>query len=397
MKLSVLKSLKLSLSALLLAGMTQAAAAERWHWHGFLSQGLLQASDSNFVNNDGELSTALTEFGLNGSYQLSTDWRLSGQLMYLDGGNRYAEGWRIDYLFLNWTAVNNLDWQLNFYAGRFKNMHWLYSSTRDVALTRPMIVLPQSVYFDAFRDIAVGSDGLALQSTNNTASGEFELLWSYGATPVSRDMSRRILADQIQGRTEQKFVHQLSLYFRPADSQMQWGISLLDSDFEYQRAPLDYFADGRFTVQRVMLNWRYSAELWELSSEILQERVAGRGFVMPGFVQDQFAQGAYLLATYNWSEKTRFYLSYDWHVANKDDKDGSLLPLQSGGLIPSYFGFQRDTGIGVSQELASQLKLQLEYHWTDGTGRLGPNVVPAVAINRKRYHDLWAVQLMYWF
>lgn len=399
MKLRVLKSFQLSLSSGLLAlcGAFSASAADSWQWHGFVAQGLMQADQSNFVNDDGGISTDLTELGLNGSYKLSPDWRLSGQVMYLDGGNRYATGWRLDYLFLNWTAVNSLDWQLNLYAGRFKNMHWLYSSTRDVALTRPMIVLPQSVYFDAFRDIAVGSDGLALQSTNSTTLGELEFIWSYGATPINREISQRVIATQIQGDTKQKFVHQATVFFRPADSQMQWGISLLDSDFSYRRAPVDMFFDGDFTVQRVMANWRYSAELWELSSELVQERVHARGFYLPVYERNQFAQGAFLLGSYNWSDSTRLYASYDWYTANKDDRGGALLPLQSGGLIPRYFGYQRDWGLGLTQDLAKQLRLKLEYHWITGTGRLGPNVVPAIEINRSRNHDLWAVQLMYWF
>lgn len=399
MKLRLLKSFQLSCSGCLLAlcGATSAVAEDNWHWHGFVSQGLMQAKDSNFVNDDGGISTDLTEFGLNGSYKLSPDWRLSGQLMYLDGGNRYAAGWRIDYLFLNWTAVNSLDWQINLYAGRFKNMHWLYSSTRDVALTRPMIVLPQSVYFDAFRDIAVGSDGLALQSTNSTMAGEFEIIWSYGATPINKENSQRVIATQLQGDTEQKSVHQATVFFRPADSQTQWGLSLLDSDFSYRRAAIDMFADGEFTVQRVMANWRYSAELWELSSELVQERVHARGFYQPGFERNQFAQGAFILGSYNWSESTRLYASYDWYTANKDDRGGALLPLQSGGLIPRYFGYQRDWGLGVTRDLAKQVRVKLEYHWATGTGRLGPNVVPAIEINRNRHHDLWAVQLMYWF
>ena len=111
----------------------------------------------------------------------------------------------------------------------------------------------------------------------------------------------------------------------------------------------------------------------------------------------QFAQGAFLLASYNWSDSTRLYLSYDWYTANKDDRGGALLPLQIGGIVPRFFGYQHDWGLGVTQDLAKQLRLKLEYHWITGTGRLGPNVVPAVEINRSREHDLWAVQLMYWF
>lgn len=371
--------------------------AADWQWHGFVSQGLMQSERSNFVNDTGKVSTELTELGLNTSYQLASDWRIAGQVMYLDGGNRYKDGWRVDYLFLDWNVINNMDWQLDVYFGRFKNVHWLYSSTRDVAVTRPMIVLPQSVYFDAFRDIAVGSDGALIKSTNNTELGEIEVNWSYGYSPITKATAERVVATSIQGVTELDFSHQFSVYFRPQASQTQWGISLLDSSFSYRKAAIDLWADGDFAVQRVMLNWRYSAQWWELSSEFMQERVVAQGFLAPQFQRSVFAQGLFLLGSIDVGPNTKLYLSHDYYTGNKDDRRGSLLPLQSGGMIPSYFGFQNDTGIGISQELAEKLRLKLEYHYSDGTGRLGPNVIPDLAVNKSRYHDLWAVQLIYWF
>ena len=92
-------------------------------WQGFVAQGLIQAPDSGFVNDDGELSAELTEIGVNGRYSLSPSWHLAGQLVYLDGGNRYPTGARLDYLFLDWAFYNNSDWQANLYLGRVKNQH----------------------------------------------------------------------------------------------------------------------------------------------------------------------------------------------------------------------------------------------------------------------------------
>ena len=395
----MLKSLLLAISSavLLVGSFATLATEDNWRWHGFVSQGLMQARHSNFVTDDGEISTALTELGINGSYQLSPSLRVAGQLMSLDGGNRYADGWRLDYLFLHWNAYHSLDWQLNFYAGRFKNMHWLYSGTRDVPMTRPMIVLPQSVYFEAFRDTAVGSEGLAMQSIHHIDGSELELNWSYGAMPIKKDSARRVVGTQINGTSKQDKVQQASLYYRPELSQTQWGISLLDSSFHYQRGEPDVFFDGRFRVQRFMLNWRYSAEQWELSSELMQERVVAADFYMPGFHRDQFAQGAFVIGSYNLNPFQRLYASYDWYVANKDDRRGALLPLQSGGQIQPFFGYQYDRALGYSHDFSGNWRLVMEYHWLTGTGRLGPNVVPDIAINRYRHHDLWAIQLMYWF
>ena len=51
-----LKLLAKAVLALTLGQVNIAMAAENWHWHGFVAQGLMQAKESNFVNNDGEVS-----------------------------------------------------------------------------------------------------------------------------------------------------------------------------------------------------------------------------------------------------------------------------------------------------------------------------------------------------
>ena len=48
------------------------ASEQNFQLHGFISQGLIDVSGSNFVNDDGSLSAELTELGLNGSYQLNS-------------------------------------------------------------------------------------------------------------------------------------------------------------------------------------------------------------------------------------------------------------------------------------------------------------------------------------
>ena len=152
------------------------ASDQDFQFHGFAAQGVIDVSGSDFVNNDGSLSPKLTELGINGSYQLSSNLRLAGQVVYLNGGNRYEEGVRVDYALLDWSAYESANWQANIYLGRFKNNHWLYSSPRDIPFARPSIILPQSVYFDGFRDIAVGGDGAAIKvSHSNDDCGDCDL------------------------------------------------------------------------------------------------------------------------------------------------------------------------------------------------------------------------------
>ncbi|WP_215398389.1 hypothetical protein [Rheinheimera oceanensis] len=372
-------------------------AAADIDWNGFIAQGLIQAQDSGFVNSSGDISAELTELGLNSRLRLAPAWHLSGQLVYLDGGNRYPPGLRLDYLFLDWYVYNSTDLQANLYLGRIKNQHWLYSSTRDVPFTRPSIVLPQSVYFDAFRDIAVGSDGMALQARHYNNLGDFTFNWSLGNTPVSTQQSELLLGGAISGKLKMNFDHQASLYWQPQLSRFSFGMVLLDSEFSYRAAETEPFFAADFRVSRVMLNMRYQLEKWEFSSELQQERLQIDGFFAPLFRQDQLGQGGYVMAQYRQSARLRWFAMLDYSVANKDDRRGRLLNENSGGAVPAYFAYQQSVASGLSYDISSSLRLSAEIHWVEGAGRLSPVILPDVLTNRYKYWQLYAAQLTYRF
>lgn len=371
-----------------------AAQAEPVSVHGFLAQGITQANGSNAINDDGDLSTALTELGINAKWNIYSRLKLSGQLVYLNGGNRYPEGVRLDYLFMDISLIDNFDHQLNLYLGRYKNQHWLYSSTRDVPFTRPSIILPQSVYYDAFRDIAVASDGVAIKGYIQQSIGELEYNWSIGATSITSAQSKILLSPAAYGKAKQEFVHQASVFWQGAGSQATYGLSFLDSNFSYAPTEYDLFYRGDVTVQRVMFNWRYQAEMWELAAELMQERMSINGFYQPELQRSQVGLGGYLLARYRFNGKLSGVLAVDYLTQNKDDKRGSQLP--SGG-VPAHFGYQQSAMLGASYTLASNWQLQAEHHWVDGTGRLSPSLIPDLKLNNQRYWQVWALQLTYWF
>lgn len=366
-------------------------------WQGFIAQGVIQADKSNFINKSGDPSLQLTEIGVNTLIQLNPTWRLAGQVVYLDGGNRYPEGLKLDYLFVDWTLINQMDWQLNLYFGRYKNQHWIYSSTRDVPLTRPSVVLPQSVYFDAFRDIAVSSDGLAIKARADNRFGNVELNWSLGSTPLSTPQKELLLGEQFLGDAKQKYVHQASVFWQPNMTNWTFGLSLLDSDFTYHAFTTEPIVDGRIVVQRFILNAQYLQERWQLASEIFQERMDLEGLFMPTFSNQQFGQGGYIQGLYQLNSKTKLQGTLDYYVVNKDDRRGTALNNATFGMVPAYFGYQHSVSIGVSYDIAERARVQLEHHWVEGTGRLSPTVVPDVQTNTHHYWQLWALQLMYWF
>jgi len=189
-----------------------------------------------------------------------------------------------------------------------------------------------------------------------------------------------------------------SLYWQPADSLWRFGLTLLDADFGYEaQAQGDRFFDTKMTFQRVMVNALFEGERWEFSSEIIQERFVFDGFYFPDFHHDKLGQGYYSQFRYKTGNSLTLLARYERFYADKDNRMGDGLAEASGGLLPSYSGYQHDITLGFSYDLAEKFRLQFEYHHIEGIARLTPVVLPNLAINNTKRWDLWAIQLMYWF
>jgi hypothetical protein len=371
--------------------------ADDFTWNGFVAQGIIQAQDSNFVESNGDVSLKLTELGVNASYRISNHLRLAGQAVYLNGGNRYTEGVRMDYLFLDWQVYSDTDWLFNIHLGRYKNYHWLYSSTRDVPHTRPSIVLPQSSYFDIFRDVALGSDGLAIRANRTSEIGDWQFNWSYGSSNISQEQMTNLLAPTATGELKQDFDHQMSLSWTSTESTWQFGFNLLDSDFVYHAGANDAFVGGKVTTQRLMVNAAYHSQNWELVTELVKERVILDNVVFNTFENDTTAEGGFVQWRYFVKRDQTLMLRFDLYDRNRKNRNGSMLPQQTGGLSLSYFGYMDQATVGYSWDFEQNWRVQAEYHKIKGAGRLAPVIIPDLEVNADKYWDMWAVQLMYWF
>lgn len=371
---------------------------EPFQVHGFVAQGVIDVDNSNFVNASEKLSLELTEIGINTSYQLTTDIRLAGQAVYLNGGNRYAAGARIDYLLIEWDAFHNEYWQTNFYFGRVKNNHWLYSSTRDIPFARPSIINSQVTYFDGLRDLAVGGDGAAIKITyNNDTFGEFDFNFSRGKSPISGKQEDILVGDLANGSLDHDLDAQFSVYWRPSYSPWQFGLSANDASFSYRAANSDNYVDSDFSLQFYTINALFEGEFWQFSAEVIQERLVTEGFYATNFLRDQVGQGYYIQASYQVDSNTSLQIRSERFYANKNDKNGHELAQSTGGLVPSYFGFHNDIMFGLSYDFSSNFRMNAEYHWVKGAARLSPIVQPDPIANDSKNWQMWAIQFMYWF
>ena len=141
---------------------------------GFLSQGIIHTSDNNwFGHSDDSVSGDFREMGLNASWRVIPELQLALQLVWRDAGKTDNEGFRIDYGVANYSFYSSESTLLGFKVGRVPTPLGLYNETRDVASTRPSIFLPQSIYFDRNRNIALSADGGYFYGEQRSDYGDF--------------------------------------------------------------------------------------------------------------------------------------------------------------------------------------------------------------------------------
>ena len=142
--------------------------------HGFLSQGMTHTSDNNFFGkSDDTVSFDYRELGINGSWRIIPELQISAQVVYRDAGLTDDSNVRLDYALADYSYYSSESTLLGIRAGRVPTPFGFYNDTRDVASTRPGILLPQSIYFDRNRNIAYSADGGYLYGEQRTGFGDF--------------------------------------------------------------------------------------------------------------------------------------------------------------------------------------------------------------------------------
>lgn len=366
--------------------------------HGFIAQGAIDVDGSNYVNDDQSASLELTEIGLNASFQYSDTLRFAGQAVYLDGGNRYADGLHVDYLLMDWSFLSNENWQANLYLGRIKNYHWLYSSARDVPMTRPSILLPQSVYFDATRNMSVGGDGAAVTFKYfDDNFGDFDFNLSSSMSPISDEQTDILMGQFSNGDLEHEEDLQVSLYWQPQLSLWRFGFAMTDAEFEYEKEGVSLFSDGEISLTRFYFNGEYQLDSVGFSFELLQEKMEIDGLLDTEFERDTTGQGGFIQLEYQHPNQMKLLARLEHYYADKDDKSGRKLEESTYGFVPKYFGYQHEAVVGLSYNMSANTQIQLEHHWVKGTARLTPVVLPEPSSNKQEYWQMAAVQFIYWF
>ena len=364
--------------------------------HGFASQAVISTDHNNFFGaTENKASLGFTELGANISWRLNPSLLLSAQAVSRRAGETDNGSPRLDYATLDYTIHASEDARFGIYLGKIKNPYGLYNETRDVAFTRPSILLPQSIYLDRIRNFALSAPGLAVYGDQTLAIGN--LNYQFGVIrpdATDKETESVFLSYDRPGQIKGKTSYIGRVLFEQDNDRLKLGLTGISIRTHYQPGVSDALREGNISLDSWVLSVQYNAENWVFTSEYAQNRanenVFGAFFPSrPTIGSSYYVQGTFRLAP-KWSALARYDVTY----RDKHDKDGLIFRAVTGG--PAYSRFAKDMTAGLSYQLNNNWLLRGEFHRVDGTAWLpySDNSHPAAT---SRHWNMWLFQAAYRF
>jgi len=382
------------LSGLLACAGVYAGEHSDLRWHGFLSQGVIHTDENNFFGDSTGTSVDFRDVGVGFSWQPQDRLLFSTQALYRDAGGTSPNGVSVDYALVNYSLINKLDFGLDVRAGRVKNPLAFYSETRDVAGTRPSVILPVSIYAPAFRDIFHSSDSGMLSGYKEAGNWLINLDLLRGTVPFDERSGRLLIPVAQPGSIE--------------DSKLWMARSIVEYDGGRIRFGVTYFKfnarldtvggpgrinPGHLDVDTRILSFEYNWENLQFNSEYMRIDSIYKGIFVPGLDVKRESESYYVQLGYRFNEKLRVFGRYDVYYADRNDKSGN------GQLMlgrPKSDGFTKDVVVGAQYRFFDHWMLAGEVHHINGTAALGVIENPDVSKVKEDW-NLYTLQLSYKF
>lgn len=376
-------------------------------FQGFASQAFIATSDNNvFGKTDQGGGFGFTEVGLNALFRPLPRLQLSAQMLSRRAGEGSNGGEpRLDFGFVDYLLYSQGTHQFGVRVGRLKNPFGFYNDTRDVAFTRPSILLPQSIYFDRTRNLGMSSDSVQLYGeTSHPTIGNFSVQFGVMRSLVKdRETEFAIFGGPQKGELspETSFIGR-GLY-ETHDARFRFAISGIWLNTHYNPGANDGLTRGSFSFSPLFLSAQYNAEKWSLTAEYALRRLDFKNFgVLPLDEQADNTTGEsfYVQGVYRFHPKWEALLRYDVFFADRNDRNGKEFVhwRQDNGLSsrPAHSRYARDLTVGLRWNITPQIMARFEYHYINGTGWLSGLDNPVIASTVKEW-DLFAAQLSFRF
>lgn len=392
---------------------------------GYVSQGYVNSSNHNYlVPNTRDGSGEFNEAAFNLSAQPLDDLRLGIQFLGRDFGSRIDAKVTVDWAYGDWRWRD----ELGVRAGKIKLPYGLYNQGRDVDFLRTPVLLPQSVYTEAERDLVISYEGVGLYGNLPWGAwGEFDYELCYGSLSVpeegvqstQEEIARNLeagtpalaasLADQFGVTPEQVDV---GIAETDVEMQVPWivggavvwttpiaglrvGTSVFAGDIEIAgRVDYDVFVDeGEGWPTYLPLRSEFDDDLdlhsvvttsaeytrgpWLFAAEMSRTRMGG-----------VHSLGWYASGRHRLDRRWSFAATYSQYFPDWDDREGEALAARTGDA--THRAWQYDLGFSARFDVNDYWLLKLEYHQMDGTALALAGGPDASTSDARHWHVIMA-------
>lgn len=378
--------------------------------HGFIGQSYILSSHNNVFGHSTSGaggSFGLTEAGLNASFRPLPKLLISAQVLSRRAGEGSSGMPRLDFAFLDYRLYSHEANQFGIRAGRLKNPIGFYNDTRDVPFTRPSILLPQSIYFDRTRNLAMSGDSIQLygdvsHSKWGSLSAQFGVWW-----PIvnDRDTEKAVFFPGMNGNLTREVSYIGRGIYETNDKRIRLGISgiWLNTNYDVNNPDERVFglpvSSGSLQFSPIYFSAQYNAERWSFTTEY-----AIRHFAYSGFHHDTidktnfFGESFYVQGEYRITPKWETFIRYDVLFTDRTDKDGKKWASQDPAILRGleHSRYAKDLTVGLRWNVTPEFMVRAEYHHVNGTGWLSRLDNPVLKQSDKDW-DLFAIQASYRF
>ncbi|MEH6825238.1 MAG: hypothetical protein V7629_15125 [Motiliproteus sp.] len=380
-------ALKLGFALLLLLGHGKLSAAPLGGWNGFISQGWVLSDHNNFYgdSSDSHGSFDYRELGLNGFIQLNPQFKLNGQMLSRRAGGSSDGEPEIDYLFADWSPLQQADQQAGIRVGRIKNPLGFYNATRDIAFTRPGVIMPQSIYFDQVRELQLSSDGVALYYRKPSRFGDLFVDIQQGQLQTGDETEALFLGEPRASDFSDSRVRLVRIMVEPRNQPWRFGLTGTEANFP--------FGPGEVDLSMVIFSAQYNLELWSFTTEMMQANIdwTRLGPLLP---DKSRLKAIYLQADYRVNPKWQMMARIDHLDLDAVDHNGAGFNLKMG--FPGYLSYAKDWTLGLRYQPSASWDLKTELHRIEGAAWLSRQDNPN-PFTIKRHWNMLLFQAAYRF
>jgi len=371
-----------------------------FEYYGFLTQSLVKTDGNNYFgqSNGQQISMDFRELGIGANLFISKKFSLAGLLLSRTAGETDDGRVRFDYAKIEYGNINLLGGSVSIRVGRLKLPFGLFNETRDVATTRPSILLPQSLYYDHARQYLINADGVQLDylisSRNHIHNFKFSYLRANTVGHDNKETEAYYLGRDFSGRLDAVPGDIFTLEYNNNKTNTTLRAQYSDHTITYKPAVDDFLLNGEIHNQTSIFSAIQYIHNYTIIGEIFYPTLSYNDFgaVIPDKRVNPL--GRYLQLNYRHNSYVEFYVRYDETFVDASDKNGHKLSALTGRKAHNFFAY--DKTFGLRYFPAPKFSVGVEYHDIVGTAFLPIQDNPNFSTH-ERYWRMLLIQASYTF